>query len=76
MLVNGERSEGIELGISGRVTSAWGVMGGYAYQDGSVTQADAGKGQQPGQFCRTFPVIHFPCGIAMTSHHGWALGSV
>jgi catecholate siderophore receptor len=37
-LVDGQRTSGLELGIMGRVTSAWRVMGAYAYQDGTITQ--------------------------------------
>jgi len=38
LLVDGQRTRGLELGITGRVTSAWRVMGAYAYQDGTITQ--------------------------------------
>jgi catecholate siderophore receptor len=37
LLVDGQRTEGIELGVSGRVTEAWSLQGGYAYQDGQLT---------------------------------------
>ena len=33
-LGKGQRVRGVEAGISGRITSAWSVMGGYAYQEG------------------------------------------
>jgi catecholate siderophore receptor len=36
-----QRTTGVELGLSGRVTSAWQVAGGYAYQDARVTSATA-----------------------------------
>lgn len=36
ILVDGQRSEGIELGITGRLASNWSVSGGYAYQDGEL----------------------------------------
>ena len=32
---------GFELGLTGRITSAWSVMGGYAYQHGVITSAQA-----------------------------------
>jgi catecholate siderophore receptor len=38
LLVDGQRTKGVELGVEGRVTNTWSVMGAYAYQDGSVTQ--------------------------------------
>lgn len=34
ILVDGQRSEGLELGIAGNVSERWQVMGGYAWQDG------------------------------------------
>jgi catecholate siderophore receptor len=34
ILVDGQRSEGLELGIAGNVSDRWQVMGGYAWQDG------------------------------------------
>ena len=36
-----QRTSGFELGFTGRVTSAWQVAGGYAYQDAHVTSATA-----------------------------------
>ena len=38
LLVDGQRSEGLELGISGRISEAWSIQGGYAYQDGHLTR--------------------------------------
>jgi catecholate siderophore receptor len=37
MLVDGQRTRGVELGLSGRITRAWSTVGGYAYQDGRIT---------------------------------------
>jgi len=37
ILVDGQRSRGVELGLAGRVTKAWQLMGGYAWQDGEIT---------------------------------------
>ena len=34
-----QRTNGFELGVDGRVTSAWRIAGGYAYQDAFVTSA-------------------------------------
>jgi catecholate siderophore receptor len=36
-----QRTNGFELGITGRLTSAWRIAGGYAYQDAFVTRATA-----------------------------------
>jgi catecholate siderophore receptor len=34
-----QRTSGVEAGLSGRITSAWRIAGGYAYQDAHVTSA-------------------------------------
>jgi len=34
-----QRTNGYELGLNGRITSAWSIAGGYAYQDAFVTSA-------------------------------------
>ena len=41
-LVKAQRSEGMELEISGDITSAWSIAGGYAYQDARITRAIPG----------------------------------
>lgn len=38
ILVDGQRSKGVELGISGKITGNWSIMGGYAYQDAKITK--------------------------------------
>ncbi len=42
ILVDGQVAEGLELGIAGRITDAWQVMGGYAYQSGEITTTQSG----------------------------------
>jgi catecholate siderophore receptor len=37
VLVEGQRTEGFELGLRGRVSENWSVLGGYAHQDGEIT---------------------------------------
>jgi catecholate siderophore receptor len=37
ILVDGQKTKGAELGVSGQITDAWSIMGGYAYQDGELT---------------------------------------
>jgi catecholate siderophore receptor len=34
-----QRTNGVELGANGRITSAWQIIGGYAWQDAYVTRA-------------------------------------
>jgi catecholate siderophore receptor len=38
LLVDGQRTRGIEVGLTGQVTDAWRLTGGYAYQDGVITE--------------------------------------
>ena len=33
-----QRVRGVELGLSGKLTESWSVMGGYAYQDAEITR--------------------------------------
>jgi catecholate siderophore receptor len=35
-----QRTLGFEFGINGRITSAWGIAGGYAYQDAFISSAN------------------------------------
>ncbi|WP_256330288.1 TonB-dependent siderophore receptor [Nitrosospira sp. Nsp1] len=41
-LVDGQRARGAEIGLMGRVTPQWSVMGGYAYTDAEITSAITG----------------------------------
>jgi catecholate siderophore receptor len=41
ILAGGQSNKGFELGLAGRVTSAWSVMGGYTYQDGEITNTQS-----------------------------------
>ncbi len=36
ILVDGQRVKGVELGLSGNLTDAWQITGGYAYQESEV----------------------------------------
>lgn len=35
-LVDGQRSNGVELGVNGQITKAWSINGGYAHQDAKL----------------------------------------
>lgn len=35
-LVDGQRTNGVEIGINGNITSAWSINGGYAHQDAKL----------------------------------------
>jgi catecholate siderophore receptor len=38
LLVDGQRTKGVELGVSGQLTDSWSIQGGYAWQDGHLTE--------------------------------------
>ena len=37
LLVDGQRTRGLEIGVIGRIAPAWSVVGGYARQEGEIT---------------------------------------
>jgi catecholate siderophore receptor len=39
ILVDAQRTRGVEIGLSGNVTRSWSLIGGYAFQDGEITQS-------------------------------------
>ena len=49
LLVDGQRVQGVELGLAGQVTDAWQVMAGYAYQDSEMQTPGAQQGNALGQ---------------------------
>ena len=44
-LVDGQRTEGVELSAAGNVTNAWSILGAYAYQEGEITQSISATAQ-------------------------------
>jgi catecholate siderophore receptor len=73
LLVKGQRSEGIELGVSGRIASAWSVMGGYAYQDGRITRAQPENGEA-GAILAQLPRHTFSLWNRYDFIPGWGIG--
>ncbi|GAA0713433.1 TonB-dependent siderophore receptor [Dokdonella soli] len=45
ILVDGQTTKGVELGVAGNLTQAWQVIGGYAYQDGEITRTQSASAQ-------------------------------
>ena len=45
VLVDAQRTKGLELGVSGSLTAGWTVLGGYAYQDGEITRSVSATAQ-------------------------------
>ena len=39
ILVDAQQTQGLEVGFNGNVTRSWSMAGGYAYQDGEITQS-------------------------------------
>jgi len=38
VLIDGQTTKGLELGMTGNITDQWTAFGGYAYQDGEITK--------------------------------------
>ena len=38
ILIDGQRSKGLELALTGKMTDQWSVVAGYAYQDAKITK--------------------------------------
>ena len=45
ILVDAQRTKGLEVGLNGYVTRGWSVAGGYAYQDGEITRSISASAQ-------------------------------
>lgn len=45
LLVDAQRTRGLEIGVNGYVTPAWSVAGGYALQDGEITRSVSSSAQ-------------------------------
>jgi catecholate siderophore receptor len=45
LLVDAQRTRGLELEITGELTSAWNLTAGYAYQDGTITRSISSTAQ-------------------------------
>jgi catecholate siderophore receptor len=39
LLVDGQRTRGVEMSIAGNPTERWNILGAYAYQDGMITRS-------------------------------------
>ncbi|HEU4851466.1 MAG TPA: TonB-dependent siderophore receptor [Telluria sp.] len=46
ILVDGQVSKGVELGVAGNITTAWSVMGGYAFQDAKITRTQSATARE------------------------------
>jgi catecholate siderophore receptor len=39
LLVDAQKTRGLEVGLGGNLTSKWNILGAYAYQDGEITRS-------------------------------------
>jgi catecholate siderophore receptor len=52
ILVDGQRVDGVELGLTGNLTDAWQIIGGYAYQESEIKTPGASDGNKLSQVPR------------------------
>ncbi len=45
ILVDAQRTEGLEIGLNGSLTDRWSLAGGYAFQDGTITRSISATAQ-------------------------------
>lgn len=55
ILVDGQRVDGFELSLTGNLTDAWQITGGYAYQDSEITSPDTKKDKFNGNHIAQVP---------------------
>jgi len=46
LLIDGQRTRGLEMELKGNITRAWSVAAGFAYQDGEITRTQSATAQQ------------------------------
>ncbi len=68
-----QSNKGFELGLAGRVTSAWSVMGGYTYQDGVITNSQSAAAQK-GAVLAELPKSTFSLWNRYDFTPGWGVG--
>ncbi|RFC31899.1 MAG: catecholate siderophore receptor [Candidatus Nitrotoga sp. MKT] len=73
VLGGGQRNKGLELGLAGRVTSAWSVMGGYTYQDGEITNSQSATAKK-GAVLAELPKNTFSLWNRYDFAPGWGVG--
>ncbi len=86
LLVDGQYTRGVELGLAGRITDAWQVMGGLAWQTGEITETQSAtivKGNRLAQLPRLTASLwnrydfsqHFGVGLGIV-HRGALFANV
>jgi len=73
LLVDAQRTDGLELELSGNITRRWGLIGGYAYQDGEITQSISSTAQA-GAVLAQLPKHSFSLWNKYDVSSRWAVG--
>jgi catecholate siderophore receptor len=73
LLVDAQRTKGIELGMSGNIARAWSAIGSYAYQDGTITRT-LSAAAQAGAALAQVPKHNFSLWNRYDVGSRWALG--
>jgi catecholate siderophore receptor len=73
LLVDGQRTNGLEIGLSGRITSRWSAFGGYAYQDGKITRT-LSSNAPAGATLAQVPAHTFSLWNRYDLHSRWGIG--
>ncbi len=73
ILADAQRTQGIELGLSGNITGDWSVAGGYAWQDGKITEALSAT-VPAGSILAQTPKHSFSLWNRYEFNDGWAVG--
>ena len=66
ILIDGQRVEGLEVGIAGHITEGWSVMGGYAWQKGEIPDSKLELANLPRQTVSLWNRYDFS--------HAWGVG--
>ncbi len=73
ILANAQRTNGVEIELSGSVVEAWRVAGGYAYQDGTLTETISATAQA-GATLAMLPTHSFSLWNRVDLSRQWGVG--
>ena len=71
LLVDAQRTKGVELGVSGVIMNGWSLAGGYTYQDGLITRSLSST-VQAGAVLAQLPRHSFSLWNKVDVARGWA----
>jgi catecholate siderophore receptor len=73
LLVDAQRTKGLELGLGGFIIPRWSIVGGYAYQDGEITRSLSATAQA-GSILAQLPQHSFSLWNKVDFTSRWAAG--